>query len=556
MSLNSPKPGLLRVLLYLMPVVVWAIMRFWFGYDGLYGQDAYEYLRVARAIGENAFGDQVEGLFWPVIYPLWGAMLRWIVRDYSLALQLISLGGLLMTLRFLEVIFKLEKDQPAYIPGLLWLGVALSPFMMRFGISVMSDSLATGLVTGTLYFALSFRKEGEFQKLMLMALFGGLAVFTRYLSALVVFPVLAWSLWPLRPWKSSTNISDLAPKIPNRRLWTKSFLVLAGVFSCLALPALIQLLYSGGKPGGALDLSILAGWSPLNYFRSDFVQPMGTMHYRLPNWLYMGFPFFHPGFFSAMGLGLTMDLIMRFFSMAKTDWKIRDLLKPGLLSNGSWLMLIMICIYLLFVGGLPLQNARYFLLISPLIFVFIIRDIGVYKQNKRLEISGTGFIKSDESFGVLNTAPTWYLQIIKRLQNRWKWLFAGLLLGQSFFCVYYLREVYLVRDFEKIVVERVLEEGQKSGSSHIFTFYLDGALKVGDLSQKVVNMWNRPIGKAEIYAGDLVLFDPERFEEQWKGKNPMLNWKFLSTAYRLDSLHDFDNGWVLYRVTDIQEGAE
>jgi hypothetical protein len=46
-----------------------------------------------------------------------------------------------------------------------------------------------------------------------------------------------------------------------------------------------------------------------------------------------------------------------------------------------------------------------------------------------------------------------------------------------------------------------------------------------------VNMWYDELDSVRISA--LVLFNEQKFELQWEGRNPMINWHFIQRNYNL-----------------------
>ena len=60
------------------------------GFNGLYGQDSFEYLRYSRELHEYLSGGELPGtFFWPVLYPLSGAVVSFFLPDV-LSLQVVS----------------------------------------------------------------------------------------------------------------------------------------------------------------------------------------------------------------------------------------------------------------------------------------------------------------------------------------------------------------------------------------------------------------------------------------------------------------------------------
>ena len=47
---------------------------------------------------------------------------------------------------------------------------------------------------------------------------------------------------------------------------------------------------------------------------------------------------------------------------------------------------------------------------------------------------------------------------------------------------------------------------------------------------------------------DLVLFNENKFKEQWKGRNPILNWYYIKSNYQLKKIKSYPYNWELYEI--------
>ena len=84
------KAGFLTILFF--------IVRFVLQFDGLYGQDAYEYLRYTNEMYSFfANGTLLGDYFWGIGYPFFGCIFNFFVHDGAVALQLVSLAAALIT---------------------------------------------------------------------------------------------------------------------------------------------------------------------------------------------------------------------------------------------------------------------------------------------------------------------------------------------------------------------------------------------------------------------------------------------------------------------------
>jgi hypothetical protein len=188
---------MIRIRIYavyvLLAIVAWCIVRVAFSIDGLYGQDSYEYLRFSSAIKAGwESGHWPSGFFWPIIYPLLGALLTFVTSDTAFSLQMISVLSLAGTLIYLHRILSFFTRNDRTIQIYLTLGVFLSPIVFRSSFLCMSDMLCVVLVTAHLYYAIRYKTEREAKALFLATLLGVLAVFTRYAAAPIVVVTSIW----------------------------------------------------------------------------------------------------------------------------------------------------------------------------------------------------------------------------------------------------------------------------------------------------------------------------------------------------------------------------
>jgi hypothetical protein len=80
----------------------------------------------------------------------------------------------------------------------------------------------------------------------------------------------------------------------------------------------------------------------------------------------------------------------------------------------------------------------------------------------------------------------------------------------------------------------------------LYSFDVDIALKGRGVQFDYKNLWVKKYDSFQKKA--LVLFHPTKFKEQWKDKNPMLNWEALQTENKLKKIKNLPEGWVLYQI--------
>lgn len=183
-------------LAFIIPVILVGIGRLWAGFDGVYGQDPYEYLRYAQSL-RNFFirGIPPGDYFWPVGYPLAGALLSLIIPNVGLCLQLItalSLGVIYVySLKILALVYPSAPKTTLVFTGVF---MVVSPYMLRFGLTVMADmfTLAT-LVAGT-YFTFVFVKKQSIYTLWVGLFLFSTSVMSRYAVAIIILPLGIYAL--------------------------------------------------------------------------------------------------------------------------------------------------------------------------------------------------------------------------------------------------------------------------------------------------------------------------------------------------------------------------
>ena len=297
------------------------------GYQGLNGQDAHDYYRIAQG-WQAYFVDEGERPIMaehPHGYPILGAVLGFLVGPLW-ALRILSVlafvGLVLITHRLLRRYGVDDKVAQAYI----LLGLVLSPFLLRYALTTMSDVLAIALTTAAFGCAIAWMRDRGSVALLGVVGFLTLALTVRLAVAPVAALLLIYAL-------GERAVARMAPRI----------LVIISTISLVAGSIVIATLQQNGTLVG----TPLAEWTPLNWFRRDLHSDDGVLHYMFPNILYASGVIIHPGHFT---IGL---LVVPFFR-----WK--DLADPITRSAA-----VLLGGYLLFVAGMPFQNDRVLLLALP-----------------------------------------------------------------------------------------------------------------------------------------------------------------------------------------------
>ena len=245
---------------------------------------------------------------------------------------------------------------------------------------------------------------------------------------------------------------------------------------------------------GFLNHDWLQQWSFFNFFKTQFDTSDGTTYNKFPNIIYAFFNAFHPRFFI---IGLVL-LIVNF---------IKDLkFKPNKALLFAYLL------YSLFMAGIPFQNSRFLVLNYSLVLILL--------------------------FPTFQYLLARFSERIKITNN----ILLLLVLVQICLCYYAFRSFYNRNLLEKKITT-LMEPYQ---NRTLYSFDIDVALKGRALNFDYKNMWIERYNK--LNSNDLVLFNPEKFKNQWKDKNPILNWENIKNNYQLKILEEGPQGWKLYEI--------
>lgn len=315
--------------------VILILIRFVTGFNGLYGQDSYEYLRYSRRLTEFFTTGNLPGdYFWPVNFPLLGAILSLVIKDNIFALQLISMLSFIFTAFYALWLIRLIDPSTGRESGLyLVLFLILAPFLFQSAFLIMSDMMAVFLTTAAIYHVLRYQDSYQRTDFFLAIFLSASAIMTRYAAAVVllipgIFLIVAFS--------------------KRFRFWN---LLLGLLVAALCL--IPHFLTKGMNAGDFLGHPWLQSWSIKNWFLSEFTTIDGYQNYRLPNLLYGFGNFYYPGF-------IFMGVIFIFFMQIKKFHR-----------REYWVLSVPAVIYALFLAGIPFQNMRFLLLTFPLAIVLM-----------------------------------------------------------------------------------------------------------------------------------------------------------------------------------------
>lgn len=305
------------------------------GFDGLYGQDSYEYLRYANAIQNYITEGKHPGPFyWPVLYPLLGSLFGLLFGNIATGMQLVtclSFGiGCLYVFKILQLLYPKKNLLNLTYVSLFGL---LSPYFLKAGLVVMSDVTASMFVILMFYhFLNSYYKKTS---LTLVFFFATCALMTRYATLMITIPVILSSIYFVFKEKGFKN-----------------FLIGTIISIAVCIPFIIlqwDNIFEGTSN------YFLNSWSLTYFLKSNYITIDGIQSYRYPNLIFVLYVFIHPGF-------IFIGFILACFAIKKRNM---------LFSFSQNIFAISIGIYLLFLAGIPFQNIRVLGLIFPITLLFL-----------------------------------------------------------------------------------------------------------------------------------------------------------------------------------------
>ena len=489
------------------------------GYNGLYGQDSFEYLRYAQAIRDHFIGGPMPGPFrWPVLYPLTGAILSFAFTLIH-SMQLINISCFGLTAWYLVKILNILYPEKGVLP-IIYIGIFLvfSPFILRSSISVVSEPMALLFITVFFFHFLRYWKEDTQKDLVFVFLFFTLAVNTRYPSTVILIIPLIRVLF----------------MIGRKKLTTLFISLILGM-----LVFLPNLLFHSFVYHSVLQNQYLTGWSFPNLFASRFINSDGINSYPLPNLVSVLSVWVHPGFVFVGGLlfiftiggSLRIKLTAKGAKFSAKDAEGRVLKSTSsrslrkvfasfavIKSNADlhivfyYVLAISTALYLFFLAGLPMQNQRLLLPVFPLVLLLLY----------------PGFIEITE------------LKLIPKLKYPMVIL---LMILQTGLCYRAILPFYTNnKEIREITGKLLKHPGQT-----IYTFNIDMAFTAYGVKNRTVNIWSDKIRKVESHA--LILVNRQNLTMQWKGMNPMMNWLKLEKEGNLIKREAMPGGWELYETT-------
>lgn len=317
--------------LLMLPSLVFLSLFVALGYDGFYGQDAYAYLNFSDAINEKGI-DTIwrESFFWPKLYSSLGGIVSFLTIPTTFALCFISAISLGLSAVFTRKTLLNYNVPPQFATWIVILGIILAPYLLRSGLSAMSDSLMVCLVS--LFFLLDsrYRLSESLNGFLALSSVAVLIFNTRYVGILICAPLLLF--YVIKAFKK------------------KQYIQL--ILGCLILSVPI-LQYLQSTSNGLSSHYFLDSWSIKNWFLSSFEGGERPFNFELINILHSLKSIVHPGYSLIVAPLVLVAVIKR--------------IKPDLMVITSAL------IYILFIAGIPFQNDR-FLIVIPILMIIALRD--------------------------------------------------------------------------------------------------------------------------------------------------------------------------------------
>lgn len=465
--MNNTNSKILGVVLYGSPILLFLILEFGFGFNGLYGQDSHTYFQYAK--GLNSYlnsGEHPGSFYWPKLYPYLGAIFGKIGLPILLAMRLISLLALWGVIFYTQKIIRLIFDQD----GKLWLliGMVTSVYFVRWGILVMSDMLAAFIVIFGYWNFVKYMKFSKMSSAVLLIASTVVAFFVRYPTLPLLFaPILVVAVSMVRKAKYGWFIA------------------------VLSLGLLVSIFVLNFSAIEDISNQFFQRWSFKNIFSRSFTDNDGHSSHWVPNIIYIFGNFFHIGYL-AVGV-----LLIPFFK------KPKDI---------SLLLLISVFFYLFFLSGFSSQSYRFLVLSHPIVLVLLFpffQELWEWLQRRKLH-----------SFFII-----------------------GVILLNTAFFIYSFGKTYKVHKNEKVIANALKEI---NSGQIIYSFYVDQSFPSYGIENEVRSLYFETHESFE--RGSLLVFNVEKFQNQWKGTNVMINWNKVSSEYQLVELKSFENNWKIYRI--------
>ena len=486
------------------------------GFDGLYGQDAFAYYDYALQIWENVrYLRPPPPFYWPLGYPALVAALFSLVGSSPLAGQLVSSlagAGVVLLSYLLARDLLVREGLPVGIAR--WAGVvasllvATSGQLWQWSIAVMADAPALFWATLAAWALVRYGRTWRLPWLLLSAFALAWAVMTRWIYGLLAIPFGAYWLLESRQrarMEGEGEVASCTPRLPH----FIHHVLFAGLVGVVVLAPQLAFVVAFHTP--VLSHQWLVRWSPLNALRSTFVTVDGYASYPLPVALFYAKAVASPRYLFPL---LTPFLFLGLGTIIRRRWWRAAALLMG------WGGIVYA-----FLGGIPYQNFRFTLTFLPA--QMILTAIG------------------------LRQAWDWLAP--RRRPLLLIYLLMGMVGGLSY-SARVLNEFIARKEADLAVVRWV--EAQIPDNARLLTFGLTLTFRHYSTLETLELFELAPAEMAELLReGDPVflLIDVANVEEQWRGRAPEVNYRWLREGPGLEKL-GAQHGYVLFRVGKANGG--
>jgi hypothetical protein len=472
-----------------------------FQFDGLYGQDAYQYYNNSVAVVESLKHFNLPpNFYWPLGYPLIVSLFSlFTAGNVGLAGLLVSLnaGALLPGVIFLLTLELLLNDssrrsfpEESAIPWAVFAGLiaCFSGVLVKSSIVIMSDALGLLWICLAVLFFIKYYRRRRTVPIVFSFIFLALAVMTRYAYVIMLIPLAMYLVYVLIS-RNSPIVAPQREKIAKQLF----FAVFSGV--AVFLPQLYYIVkygvaYLHSEPG---TQSWVMSWSLENFFSKDFSLREGIMHYRFWNGLFYLSPILHPLYLSLFGFAF---LYGAFTLVKKKNFLI------------LWFCVVWILPFFLHLAGTPFQSLRYTMSFIPALII--------------ISSIGTGAISN------------------RRLRNIF--LFIALA-AMVIYDVYHLK-IFAEQKEKEIEVVRWVDNNV-SLDSKLFAFQITAAINhYSKIKAKEFYLADSAGLSQEIEnsLGDVYFILPEeQLNTQWKGLPVERNFEFVKLKYNPVVTGDLNN---------------
>ncbi len=462
-------------------------------FDGLYGQDAYDYYHYAVSLRESlAQGGGVPPFFWPIGYPLHIVAGQLVVGMQPSAGQAVSVvaGALVAPLTYALAHEALRSTDPrrARRAGLVaGLVVAVAGQMLISSISIMSDAAGLAWATLSAWLVVRYARTLRPPTLALASLTLSLAVITRWVFGLLALP---WTIGVLLAWRQNRRSSG----------WRRGMLLALMVCAIGGSIVGTQLLGGDSHTG---DLQVV-GWNPANAFLREVVNSDGTWRYALPIGLFYLQPLVVPSYVFPLFVPLWL---VGLAALARSDAPAHALLI-------GWPLIVYV-----FLAGIAWQNPRFALAFFPPLAVWV----------------GAGFDRVWES------RPAWRKGLIG--------LAVVSLIGSLIWSGRVVNNFVQAKNVDLARTRRVAD--QLPTGARVITLGLTLTLQhYTDLD--VVEIYHetpstlaaRLCGRDAAY----LYLDVVNIEQQWRGLLPEINYRWLRDEQGLGEIDRF-SGYILFKIS-------